>query len=258
MVNLLRAMLNAPLFALVACRMSGIVLVAPIYSSVSIPARVKVALVFMISLVLFPFAVHYAGAMPTNLVGFVPLFLSELGMGLVMGLAGAIVIAAARMAGAFASQQIGLAMANTAAPDTGGSSTAISVFLSMLALLLLLTMNGHHWFIRAVAMSYRKVPLGEIRWQAALLSAINAEVADTFVIALRLVAPIVGIMFLVNIMMALIAKTAPQIHILIVGYPIKMFAGLILLTLTFPMVWAVIRGSFDAFRLFLWHMIGLF
>jgi flagellar biosynthesis protein FliR len=254
-LDILKAIINLPMFMLVATRITGIVLIAPIFSSISIPVRLKVAFVVVTALVMFPFASAHAGDMPSNVLGFAPLFVSELGMGLVMGLAGAMVIAGVEMAGNFISQQIGLAMATIADPASGQSTTAISVFLSMLTLLLFLAVDGHHWFIAAVGGSYRHVPLGAVEWTPALFKLYMANFSQMFLFMLRVAAPVVGLMFLVNIMMALIAKAAPGIHILIVGYPVKMFAGLTLLAGTFPLLWPVIRSSFEMLRIQLHQIV---
>jgi flagellar biosynthetic protein FliR len=257
-LDLLKALINLPLFLLVACRMSGIVLAAPLFSSLSIPVRLKVAFVVLSSLVFVPFAIANAGEMPTGVYGFAPIFVSELGMGLVIGFVGAMVLGAIEMAGSLISQQIGLSLANIADPATGQSTAAVSVFLSMLALLLLLSVDGHHWFVTAVGVSYRHVPLGTVSWRPALLEMYTAGFSGMFNFMLRVAAPMVGLMFLVNIMMALIAKAAPGIHILIVGYPVKMLAGIIFLAATFPLLWPVIRTAFTALRLQLWRTVNAF
>jgi flagellar biosynthetic protein FliR len=65
-----------------------------------------------------------------------------------------------------------------------------------------------------------------------------------FLFALRAVAPLMGIMFLVNIVLALMAKAVPQMNILVVGYPVKVFVGVLALALTFPLTWPVMHDAF--------------
>jgi len=248
MLQLAKAMMNLPLFVLVACRMSGLVLVAPIFSSTSLAARTKIALVVMLTLIMFPLAVGFAGEIPTKAAALLPLFATELGVGLLMGFAAAMVVAGAQMAGNLAAQQMGLALARTAAPDTGVSSTAVSVFLGMLSLLLILTMGAHHWFVEILAWSYREVPLGEARWNPLVFRALTENFSNMFVLAVRMVAPLIAVLFLVNVMIALMAKAAPRMQILMAAYPAKVIVGLIMLVLTFPLVWPVLREACTAMR----------
>ena len=62
---------------------------------------------------------------------------------------------------------------------------------------------------------------------------------------------------LVNVMIAIIAKAVPQMHILLVGYPVKVFVGLIAMALTFPLVWPVMRDAFHDLHSQLLHIVRL-
>ena len=258
MLELMQAMAKLPLFALVICRMSGLMLVAPIFSTRAMPTRLKIGLVVATSLVMFPFAVYYAKPLPTSVAGYVPVFVSELGLGVLLGFLGAMLIAAVEMAGGFASQQLGLAMASTVAPDSGESTDAVSVFLSMLVVLFMLAINAHHWFIMALAASYRAAPLGEITWRPLIFQMLEGDFAAMFVVSLRMVAPLIGFMFLVNIMIALVAKTAPQMHILMVAYPVKILVGMVILAITLPLAWPVIRQACEVMHARMGDYVTLF
>jgi len=257
MVALAKAMMNLPLFALVACRMSGLALIAPIFSSTSLAVRTKIAVVTMLTLIMFPLAVGSAGRIPTKAAALLPLFATELGVGLLMGFAAAMVVAAAQMGGNLAAQQMGLALARTAAPDTGVSSTAVSVFLGMLSLLLILTMGAHRWLVEILAWSYRVAPLGEVRWNPLVFRALAGNFSNMFVLAVRMVAPLIAVLFLVNVMIALMAKAAPRMQILMAAYPAKVIVGVIMLVLAFPLVYPVIREACAAMRTQMIHYLRL-
>jgi len=236
--------LNLPLFGLVLCRGLGIVVAAPIFSNATIPVRVKAAVTLLIGMVLFPIAVQCRGELPTHAFGYLPLMLTEAGMGLIMGLSGAMVIAGLQAAGGLMAQQIGLRLAQTVSPENDGDSSAISVFLGILGLLLFLSVDGHHWFIQALALSYRQVPLGEVAWGPPAAASVLDGFSNLMVTAVRVAAPLVGIMFLVSVMIALLAKCVPEMNILMVGYPVKVFIGLVALTLTLPLILPVMRDAF--------------
>ena len=254
MADLIRIMLNLPVFGLVLCRSAGIMLAAPVFSSVSLPIRTKAAFVALLSLVMYPFAAAHAPAPPTQVIGYVPIIVTELGLGLIMGLAASMVIASFQVAGAMMSQQIGLAMARIASPDTQVSSTAVSVFLGTFGLLLFLAVDGHHWFVEALAISYRDVPIGGVQWSNQASQAIMGGFSKMFLVALKAAAPVMGIMFILNVLLALLAKTVPEMNILLIGYPIKVFVGMTSLVLTFPFFWPVASAAFRDLQM----QMGLF
>lgn len=258
MLDLFRAALNLPVLALVLCRTSGIMIAAPLLSSVSIPRKVKAAIATLLALMMAPFAAQYHGPLPGGVIGYVPLVATEFGLGLIIGFAGSLVLAAAHVAGALASQQIGMRLAEVAAPDTPGGSNAVGVFLGMSALLLFLAVDGHHWFVEVLAVSYRDVPLGTVEWNPRVAASVEAGFRDLFICGLKVAAPIMGIMFLVTVMIAVIGKSVPQMRILMVGYPVKVFIGVFSMMLTFPLIWPVMRDAFQGLHSGLGRLLQLF
>jgi len=242
--DLVRIVLNLPVFGLVLCRSAGIMVAAPVLSSASIPVRVKAAFAALMTLIMFPFATANAALPPPNVLAYLPVVLTEFGLGLIIGLAASMVLASLNLAGEIMSQQVGLAMARVAAPDVQIESTAISVFLGIVGLLLFLAVDGHHWFVEALAISYRDVPVGNIQWSAEGTSIITGGFGTMFVIALKAAAPVMGIMFLVSVLLALMAKTVPDMNILMIGYPVKVFVGLVAMVVTFPFFWPVVSAAF--------------
>lgn len=245
MADLIRIALNLPVFGLVLCRSAGIMLAAPILSSISIPVRLKAALAVLLAIIMYPLAAVQPLVLPQAILGYLPVVATELGLGLIMGLAASMVIAALNVAGALMAQQIGMAMSRVVSPDTQLPQTAISVFLGLLGLLLFLAIDGHHWFIQSLAVSYTEVPIGEARWTAQATQSVLGGFSGLFIVALKVAAPVMGIMFMISVLIALLAKAVPQMNILLVGYPVKVFVGMTAMVLTFPFMWPVIS---DAFR----------
>ena len=245
MNDLLGMALNLPVFVLVLCRASGIMLTAPILSSIEIPDRVKVGLVCLLSLIMYPIAAQHVGALPAGVLGYVPLVLAELGLGLLMGFAGGLVLGAMRAAGSMAAQSIGLGMSDVSLPDDEDTADEVSTFFDIFCLLVFVALDGHHWFIQALAISYRDIPLGQAHLSPAIAAAMQTGLSKLFLFALRGVAPLMGIMFLVNVMLALMAKAVPQMNILFVGYPVKVLFGVVALALTFPLTWPVMHDAFS-------------
>ena len=254
MFDLTALALNLPVFLLVLCRAGGIMITAPILGSSSLPPQIRVALAALLSLVMYPFAAQYAGAMPASALGFVPLVLKELGLGLVMGFAAGMVIASVRAAGGLVAQQIGLGMGELASPEEEEEERdEVTLFFKILALLLFLAVDGHHWFIEGLAISWREVPVGHVALRPELMHSMSNQFCNVTVYALRAAAPLIAIMFLTDVVLALTSKAVPQMNILTVGYPVKVFIGLVSMALTLPMMWPVIREAFHTLHFQLTH-----
>jgi len=255
--DLIRIALNLPVFGLILCRSAGIMLAAPVLSSTSVPARIKAALAVLLALVMYPLAAAHPIVLPQRAFLYLPIVVTELGIGLIMGLAASMVIAALHVAGSIMAQQVGMAMARVVSPDTQLPQTAIAAFLGIVGLLLFLAVNGHHWFIQSLAISYRDIPLGEAHWTPAVTQSMLSGFSSLFVVGLKVAAPVMGIMFMVNVLIGLMAKAVPQMNILLVGYPVKVLVGLSAMMLTFPFVWPVMREAFDGLRMQLINLAGL-
>lgn len=245
MNDLTNLALNLPVLVLVICRSGAILMTAPVLSGTSVPARVRVALAALLSLIMYPIAMQYSGPLPTGVLAYAPLVLREMGMGLMMGFAGAVAIASLEAAGGLIAQQVGLTLVEMSNPDREEEeSDQVTVFYGIFALLLFLAVDGHHWFIQALALSYREVPLGQAEFGPRLAELFNGQVDGLFTIALRVAAPVMAIMFMVNVVVALMAKSVPQMNILMVGYPVKVMIGVVAMALTFPLILPVARDAF--------------
>ncbi len=241
--------MNLPVFGLTLCRSAGIMIAAPVFSSASLPMRVKAAFAVLITALMYPIAMSHNPTLPQSAFQYVPVIMTELGLGLILGLVAGLVLASLNIAGAMIAQQAGLAMARVAAPDSRISSTAVSVFFGMFGLLLFLSVDGHHWFIESLAISFRDVPIGKAHWNAGATDAISGGFSRMFLLALRIAAPVMGVMFMLNVLLGLIAKTVPEMNILMIGYPIKIAVGLSAMVMTFPFVWPVLSVAFRDLRI---------
>jgi flagellar biosynthetic protein FliR len=246
--------LNLPVFFLVLCRAGGIVIAAPVLGGSALPPQIRVVLAALLALVMYPFAAKYAGPLPDSALGMAPLVLKELGLGLLMGFAAGMVIAAVRAAGGLAAQAVGLGLGELISPDEEEEARdEVSLFFEVLALLLFLAVDGHHWFIEGLAVSWRDLPLGKVVLRPEALHSMTVQFSNVTIYALRMAAPLIAIMFLVDVLLALSAKAVPQMNILTVGYPVKVFIGLTSLALTLPLMWPVIREAFHSLHYQLTH-----
>ncbi|MBN1547375.1 MAG: flagellar biosynthetic protein FliR [Syntrophaceae bacterium] len=234
----------AQAFVLVLLRVSTIIVMMPILGHKTVPVRVKAGLSLIISFLIFPFVRQTIPAISPNLIPMIFQMAGEVMIGLILGFAVKIVFTGIQYAGELIGLQMGFSMANVLDPVNNINVSIISEMQYLMALLIFLSINGHHVFITAITDSYRILqPLG-FHISGPLTQAILLYAKEIFVIAVKAAAPIIAVMLFANLGMALIARTVPQINILIVGFPLQIAVGLIFLGLTMPIFLKVIETYF--------------
>jgi flagellar biosynthetic protein FliR len=116
----------------------------------------------------------------------------------------------------------------------------------MLATLVFLGVNGHHAVLRALAMSYDGVPIGAMRVNPSLLVAVRDLLAMVFVVGLRLAAPVLVVLLIVELTIGLISRTSPSLTYQVIGYPLRIMVGLFIVGALIYTVPAVTQSMLEA------------
>lgn len=225
-------------FLLVLFRIAGMVASAPLFNMKNIPSQVKVGFAVTIALILFP--LHSANlVLPTDLIQFSLLAIQETILGILIGFTANLVFVALQVAGEFFSMQMGLSIANLMDPVTNTQSAVVGQFFFYFAALLFLNLNIHHALIVGVDRSFTTIPLGHFIGEGQLTGGLMAERfiklgSNMFLMALMIAAPMVGLVFLLEIALSFVAKVMPQMNIFIVGLPFKVGGGLLAIFVGLP------------------------
>ena len=211
--------------ALLLVRPGMVVMLAPGLGGKQIPAMVKIALTVMIALALAPSVTLPADVQRSGLV---LVILKEAAVGLSLAFAIQALIAGVELAGHLASYQIGFSYAATVDPVSGVRNTLLVSLYSMLAVLAFLGVNGHHALLRALAESYAAVPIGAIQVSPTLVTAVRDLLAMVFVVGVRLAAPVLIVLLIVELVIGLISRAAPSLSFMVIGYPVRIVIGLVL------------------------------
>jgi flagellar biosynthetic protein FliR len=216
-------------------RCTGLFVVAPIFGRRNIPAYFKIGFSFFIALIIINTLpnVNYLIEIDT-VFGFVALVFKEFVVGIIIGYVGYIIFASIYIAGQLVDMQIGFGVINVLDPITNAQVPVTSNFYYTVTMLIFLMSNGHHLVIRALYQSYTLVPLGQATFNATLMNNGLRVFGDIFIIALKISAPIIAAIFIADIALGIISKTVPQLNIFIVGMPLKIAMGLIILAITVP------------------------
>ncbi len=222
-------------FLLVLVRTASMLMVAPAFGAKPIPMQVRVGLAAFLAMLLTPLQ-EVDGPLLTDAVSIALLVSKEVLVGLLMGFAGTLVFSAVHMATQLMGVQIGYSFSNTVDPMAGQSTGFLDTFYNMLAMVLFLGLGGHHALILALANSYQVVPIGGFAPSGAMAQSLVLLAAAAFGVAIKLAMPIVGTMLLTDCAMALVVRSIPQMNIFMVGLPIKMVLGIVMMIALIPMM----------------------
>ncbi|MEW5819774.1 MAG: flagellar biosynthetic protein FliR [Cyanobacteriota bacterium] len=234
------------LFFLVLTRNTGMLLVAPIFGTGHMPHQLKIALSFGLTVIMFPLILSQAtGSIPDNLPVFAIAAAKELLVGVLIGFVAMLMFTSIQLAGEYISHLMGLSIANVVDPVTHLHVPVIGQFYYILAILIFLFIDGHHWLFAAVQTSYMAVPAGFDFPQFPMVAEkIVILSSQMFMIALMLIAPVLGILFVTEIALGFMAKVMPQMNIFVVGLPLKIYIGLALILMLMPMTKIFIDNVF--------------
>lgn len=221
---------------LVMLRTAGMFIVAPIFSYPAIPAQVKIGIILLLAILLTSVLPAPVVAPATTLWGLVGLVLKELLVGLLVGTMFAIIFYATQTAGSVVGYQLGLAVANIFDPITSNQTPIIGQFWLLVTMLVFIAIDGHHMMLRAIVDSYTAIPAGEVFANGAVGELMIKYTAYVFIIALKMAAPVMVTVFLVDVVLGIVAKTMPTMNVFFVGFPLKVAVGLITLSITMPVL----------------------
>lgn len=220
-------------FLLTLMRISLVLFVLPFFGAANLPVAVKAALCLVLSLALWPKLSFPGVLLPANVWSISLMLLGELLMGLLLDILVQFLFAAVQSAGAIMGFSMGFSLMNSIDPLTGASESGIAHLMSQVVTMLFLCLNGHLILIGTLAQSFQLVPPGGLLINAELGRHLVAFSGQMFVMALKIAAPVMASVFLVDLALALVARAAPQWNVLFIGFPLKIGVGFLFMTLVF-------------------------
>jgi flagellar biosynthetic protein FliR len=208
---------------------------APVFSYSFIPAQIKISIAIFFSLALFPLLRDQLPKMNLDFLSFVIAVLLEIGVGLMIGFTTTLIFFGMQLAGELIGFDIGLNIASSFNPEIGSSAIS-GQLLYYLALLIFLILNGHHFIIDSIKISYSTVPISGFVLNDVFYKKLIEISSFMFVVAVKIAAPIIIAMFLTNVALGILSRVVPQMNIFMVGFPIKIGFGLAILMITIPFI----------------------
>jgi len=226
-------------FILLFFRFAALFIAVPIFSHQNIPANIKAAMAFFFTIVFYSSMPPLAIAI--NLPTIILAILSEFIFGLVIGIVLLLAYNVITFAGGLISFMMGFSMASAIDPQSGISMPIISQFLSLMGLMVLVSMDLHHWMLLYIDKSLAAVPLGGFLMKENLFHHIIQAFSNMFLVGFLIAFPIIALSMLADVIFGMLMKTMPQFNLLVIGFPIKIMVSFAVLIATFVSTMLILK-----------------
>lgn len=225
-------------------RILAFVAAAPLWSSASIPRRLRLILGLAIAFAVAPMLPPMPNVAPASGIG-LWILAQQVLIGVAMGLAARIIFAAIDVAGEYISMQMGLGFATSYDPTASSQTAVVTEFYNLMVLLVFLSINGHLMYIATLVQSFTAIPVSATPLGAASWLNLAELGGRLFAIGLLLALPAVTALMIVNIALAVLTKAAPQLNIMSIGFPLTLSGGLIAIALSLNYLNVPLQAMFE-------------
>jgi flagellar biosynthesis protein FliR len=221
-------------FLLIVVRVSTMLFVFPVFSAKQIPVLVRIGLAFLIGFILYR-AVPPMAPLP-DFGALVVAVVSQVVLGLIVGFVAYLVFMGIQFAGEILDIQIGFAVANILSPQTQQQVTVIGELELTLATLIFLASDSHLLMLQGIGGSFHLLPLPYINLDPGVAGSVLTFLQQAFLIVLKIGAPAAVALFITNLALGLLARVAPQMNVFVVGLPLQIGVGLLMMAVSVPLL----------------------
>ena len=223
------------LFILILMRIASFVFAAPFFNTANTPKRLRVGLAFFLSIIVYTLHpdmnVEYNG-----LIEYAGLVVIESVVGILLGAMASFCVQIIQFAGKLVDMDIGISMAQIMDPTTKVQVGIMGNFYYYMLMLLLIVSGLHQYLVAAIIETYNVIPIGGVKFGMSVYTTVLNFMSDYFVIGFRIELPIFAATLLLNCILAIIARVAPQMNMFVVGMQLKIFVGIFVILFTIVML----------------------
>lgn len=231
-------------FFVIIVRISGFIYTAPFFGLKNVPMRVKIGLSVGLAVIMF-YVLPYEPLVYSGTIGFAILVAEEMLAGVILGFFANITYQILAFAGQLLDMEVGFSMVNEIDPVTSAQVTVSGNMYSYAVMLMMMITYMHHYLLEALIDSYTMVPIGTVAVNPLIYSVGVKFLADYFVLAFRIVLPVFAAMLIVNTVLAILARVAPQLSMFVIGIQLKVFVGLAVMVIMIKMLPGIAELIFD-------------
>lgn len=231
-------------FILLFVRFSSLFMAVPIFSHANIPMSLKAAMAFFFTVIFYDALPTLQ--IPTDMLTMTVAILGEILFGLTVGIILQLAYHVITFAGGQISFMMGFSLASAIDPQSGVSMPIINQFLSLVALMILLALDLHHWIILLASASIATVPLGGFMVTPELFRYIMHGMLNMFVVGFMIAFPITALSMLADVIFGMLMKTMPQFNLLVIGMPIKIGVAFLVLMATLSATMMIVASQMES------------
>ena len=229
-------------FLLVLARVGGIFTLAPVFGNQNVTRLARIAIAVALASVFVPMVNFTLTSF--EILPFLTLIFKETVIGVLMGFLASMVFSAITMAGSYIDLAMGLGFAQQVDPLTKERNAVMASLQTLVATLIFLCLNGHHMMIVGLADSFSLVPIGSMSFSPMAAKGLLFVFSGVIMAALKIAAPVVGVIFITDVAMGIMARTVPQMNVFNVGFALKLTAGLLVVIVVLPTTGSIVAGLF--------------
>ncbi|MDD3367741.1 MAG: flagellar biosynthetic protein FliR [Lachnospiraceae bacterium] len=224
-------------FLLVMTRVTCFIFIAPFFNTANTPNRVKIGLGVFVSILIFNGINPHEQLQYDSVLGYAILVMKEALTGLLVGFSANMCVSVTSFAGHIIDMDIGLSMVSLYDPTTRDNATITGVFYQYVLMLILICSGMYRYLIQALIDTFTLIPLtGAIFQLDHLFQTVIQFMSDYIIIGFRIALPVFVVMILLNAILGIMAKVAPQMNMFAVGLQLKILVGLAVVYLTAGML----------------------
>ena len=215
-------------------RIMALISTAPILSEKSVPKRIKIGLGMVITIIVAPSLP--AVDIPIFSPNAIWIALQQVMIGVALEHTMQLAFAAVRTAGAQSGLQTSLFFATVFDPGSQLNMPVLARIIDLLAMLLFLSFNGHLWLISMLVDTFHTLPIGDNPVNSNAFLALVRAAGLIFLNGLMLALPVITLLLTVNLALGLLNRMAPQLSVFVIGFPVTLTVGLLLMSLLMPLI----------------------
>ena len=231
-------------FFLVLARISPLFVLAPLFSSNLLPARVRGIVAVALSIGMVPIVATQK--LTTDAIELAGLLGKELLVGLAFAFALGALFAALSVAGTFLDTSIGFSFGSIVDPITGSSAAVLAQLYSLIGVLIFIAIGGDAWVVQGIARTYELVPLESFPSLGLLTEGALKAFVGIFGAAIQVAGPVLLALILTDAAFGMVSRVVPQLNVFAVGFAAKIVVGLLVLGVTLPFMAGWLSNELEA------------
>jgi len=233
------------LFMLALVRISFIVFLLPAFNLKEVPTSVKSILSLALALLVFPQMPNMPFKIADSSLFFMLLVLEQAFIGIMIGFAASFLVYFVSMGGSLMARDMGITQGGMD-PITDEQGDSVTSLLMIIFMVIFLASGGHYFFIRILFESFQYIPIGHLVWDTRSFAGVFTLLSvSSLVMAFKLAAPVMGVIFVVSVALGLMNRIMPQLDVWVMGIPLKIGLGILTIIYSFPIMEKLFDANFE-------------